>query len=214
MHSYVINQHHLSDSDARKWFGQICEAVAYLHELGFAHRDIKLENVMLDRVHGCIKLVDFGFSSALDQGKFEDFPGSAPYASPQLISGIPYEGRSADVWSLGVILFAMLVGEYPFWDKDQPKLVRHILCSEPDFRGQQITPSAHHLICSMLEKNVLKRATLDTVQRHPWMRPEGTGTPAVAPAPAARGSTSSRVTGSARRPSGRPAPFKKLSFEH
>jgi serine/threonine-protein kinase HSL1, negative regulator of Swe1 kinase len=97
-------------------FRQLVEAVVYCHRLQISHRDLKPENIMLDKTTFTVKLIDFGMSAFQPIGDLLKTPcGSPHYAAPELLSGYPYDGRKADVWSLGVVLHAMLDrGGLPF----------------------------------------------------------------------------------------------------
>ncbi|KAF9288121.1 Protein kinase [Linnemannia elongata] len=110
-----------SEQDIQCIFAQIVDAVDYLHQLNIVHRDLKLENVLLEPQTGAplrpkVKLTDFGLAKVIDM----DSPllttrcGSEDYAAPEIILGQPYDGREADIWSLGVVLYALLVGFLPF----------------------------------------------------------------------------------------------------
>ncbi|KAF9972473.1 hypothetical protein BGZ73_004418 [Actinomortierella ambigua] len=119
---YVINNRvQASELDLQCIFSQIVDAVDYLHARNVVHRDLKLENVVLvprpaTPLRPIIKLTDFGLARVIE----EDSPllttrcGSEDYAAPEIILGQPYDGREADIWSLGVILYALLVGFLPF----------------------------------------------------------------------------------------------------
>jgi 5'-AMP-activated protein kinase, catalytic alpha subunit len=108
----------LKEEEAAKFFQQIVCGVQYLHELGIVHRDLKPENLLLDHA-GAIKLVDFGLSNRYKPGEtLTTACGSPCYAAPEMVGGKPYYGSRVDVWSCGVILFAMVAGYLPFEDKD------------------------------------------------------------------------------------------------
>ncbi|NWZ32539.1 TSSK6 kinase, partial [Asarcornis scutulata] len=104
--------------EARDIFSQVVGAVRYLHDRNLVHRDLKCENVLLAADGRRAKLTDFGFSK--EAGTFPDlsttFCGSAAYASPEVLLGIPYDAKKYDVWSLGVMLFVMVTGYMPFND--------------------------------------------------------------------------------------------------
>jgi serine/threonine protein kinase len=133
---YLAEKGRLAETEARVIFGQLCLAVAYLHENGIVHRDLKLENVLLDE--RCrVKLGDFGFTREFERGTFmETFCGTTGYASPEMLQGKKYQGpgvcfrsvyadqmvhspTEVDVWSLGVILYCLLTGTLPFDDDDE-----------------------------------------------------------------------------------------------
>ena len=103
----------LKEKEIAKIFNQIMSAVAYCHEKGIVHRDLKLENILLSKTN-LLKIIDFGLSSYYDSNKLLSTPcGSLCYASPELLSGQKYDGILIDIWSVGVILYAMLCGYLP-----------------------------------------------------------------------------------------------------
>lgn len=116
---YLAEKSRLGEEEARVLFGQLCLAVFYLHEKGIVHRDLKLENVLLDE--RCrVKLGDFGFTREYEKGTYmETFCGTTGYASPEMLLGKKYLGPEVDVWSLGVILYCLLTGTLPFDDDDE-----------------------------------------------------------------------------------------------
>jgi len=130
---FVKNNGEVSEQRARIWFSQICKGTDYLHSKDIAHRDLKCENVLLSRNYNC-KLTDFGFSRYCnDLGPSmlcETFCGSAAYAAPEVVGGTPYMPKMADVWSLGVILYAMLNASMPFNDSNRRKLLSDQLSGE------------------------------------------------------------------------------------
>lgn len=100
---------------AKKIFKELIEAVSYLHNKRIAHRDLKMDNVLLLQETLTPKIIDFGFSLQLEMGqKINSFCGTPAYMSPEIVRRVYYDPRSVDIWSLGVILFKMLTGEFPF----------------------------------------------------------------------------------------------------
>ena len=119
---YIVKKQKLKEEDACKFFQQILSSIEYLHELGIVHRDLKPENLLLDYQNN-LKLVDFGLSNTYKQGEtLKTACGSPCYAAPEMIEGKLYLGSRVDIWSSGVILFAMVAGYLPFEDKDTGKL--------------------------------------------------------------------------------------------
>ncbi|CAC5393867.1 TSSK [Mytilus coruscus] len=101
----------------------IVKAVEYCHSIGIAHNDIKLENVLLS--NGCVKLADFGFAkSSVIVAESEEFCGTLPYAAPEVIMGMEHNTMKADMWSMGVMLYVMLFGAFPFSDSDATSMVQ------------------------------------------------------------------------------------------
>lgn len=111
---YICNKKRLSEIEACKYFQQIISGVEYLHKLRIVHRDLKPENLLLDH-NKDIKIVDFGLSNIYGKGELLKTPcGSPCYAAPEMIDGKRYSGLMVDVWSCGIILFAMICGFLPF----------------------------------------------------------------------------------------------------
>ncbi|EKM49974.1 uncharacterized protein PHACADRAFT_130433 [Phanerochaete carnosa HHB-10118-sp] len=164
---YLCDKGRLSTSEALGHFQQIITAVNYCHRFNVAHRDLKPENLLLDR-DGNIKVADFGMAAW--QGKsdlLQTACGSPHYAAPEVIMGKSYNGACSDVWSCGVILYALLAGRLPFDDEDlgmlleKVKIGKYIMPREVDSRAQD-------LISRMLEKDVTKRITVDEILKHPF----------------------------------------------
>lgn len=105
----------VSSAWCKIWMYQLCDAVSYLHQLNIIHRDLKLENLLLDSNNN-IKIADFGFSCDIStsQSLSETYCGSKAYAPPEILLGQPYDPKKADVWAIGVILFIFLTGNMPF----------------------------------------------------------------------------------------------------
>jgi NUAK family SNF1-like kinase len=117
---YVWKRQGLEEAEAKELFTQIAEGVHYCHMNSIVHRDLKLENILLDS-NQQPKLADFGFSKEVEHDRFlETYCGSPLYASPEMILGRPYFGSECDIWSLGVILYTMLTATMPFDDRNIP----------------------------------------------------------------------------------------------
>ena len=104
---YLVMKRNLEEQQAFEFFRQIVLAIEYLHVHGICHRDLKPENILLDGQNR-IKIADFGFARWVKRGIAETSCGSPHYAAPEVIRGTPYDGRKADIWSLGIILYALL----------------------------------------------------------------------------------------------------------
>lgn len=170
---YLIKNGKMCDESARKLFRQLISALQCCHGLNICHRDIKPENLMLDS-QGNLKLGDFGYAQWMhcisDQtpGWVETSCGSPHYASPEVIRGGRYVGKQADVWSSGVVLFALLTGGLPFDHDNTQQLLRKV-CEGKFQIPAWVTPSAADLIRQMLTLDPTKRITTDDILRHPWL---------------------------------------------
>ncbi|KAF2820297.1 Pkinase-domain-containing protein [Ophiobolus disseminans] len=204
---YILNHRYLKDGPARKLFSQLISGVGYLHRKGIVHRDLKLENLLLDRNKNII-ITDFGFANTFDASDelseeieyrlgdkdyirslgFEGTDsarrgdlmqtscGSPCYAAPELVvSDSLYTGRKVDVWSCGVILYAMLAGYLPFDDDpanpegDNINLLYKYIVSTPLTFPEYVTPHARDLLKRILVPDPRKRADLFEVARHSWL---------------------------------------------
>ncbi len=139
----------------------------YLSKLRIVHRDLKPENLLLDYDKG-IKLVDFGLSNTYKQGELlKTACGSPCYAAPEMIAGKRYDGTMVDLWSCGVILFALLAGYLPFEDPNTSNLYKKILSADFEMPGF-LSPEAQDLINRILTTDPEKRITISQIKLHPW----------------------------------------------
>ena len=150
----------------RRLTRQLVGAISYLHCRAIAHRDIKLENVLLDEWCN-VRLIDFGFA-ILSRGKLRVPCGSPAYTAPEILLAHEYDGQLADIWSLGVLIYVMLAGRFPFQGGTRAELSRNVL------RGSFATPAGlsrepESLIRHVLVLDPHQRYTIDNVRSHPWM---------------------------------------------
>ncbi|KAI9064074.1 Pkinase-domain-containing protein [Trametes sanguinea] len=164
---YLCNKGRLVAKEALCYFQQIITAIDYCHRFNIAHRDLKPENLLLDRDHN-IKVADFGM--AVWQGKgnmLQTACGSPHYAAPEVIMGQAYDGTASDIWSCGVILYALLSGRLPFDDEDLPTLLEKVKVGKFTMPSD-IDARAQDLIRRMITKDVRKRITIPEILRHPF----------------------------------------------
>lgn len=150
-------------------FAQIVGAVSYVHSKSCVHRDLKLENILLDKNQN-VKLADFGFTREYE-GKasyLQTWCGTVCYSAPEMLKGEKYAGEKVDIWSLGVILYALLCGELPFDDDDETVTKAKILKEEPKY-PENIPAPAKDLIILMLSKRPLLRPALADILTNPWL---------------------------------------------
>ncbi|XP_075693751.1 serine/threonine-protein kinase BRSK2 isoform X5 [Rhinoderma darwinii] len=164
---YLVKKGRLTPKEARKFFRQIISALDFCHSHSICHRDLKPENLLLDEKNN-IRIADFGMASLqVGDSLLETSCGSPHYACPEVIRGEKYDGRKADIWSCGVILFALLVGALPFDDDNLRQLLEKVkrgIFHMPHF----IPPDCQNLLCGMIEVDPFKRLTLENIQKHSW----------------------------------------------
>ncbi|KAJ8635539.1 hypothetical protein MRB53_009806 [Persea americana] len=178
---YIMQKRKIEENQARLFFQQIISGIEFCHLNMVVHRDLKPENLLLDSNHN-IKIADFGFSNFMRDGHFlKTSCGSPNYAAPEIVSGQPYAGPEVDVWSCGVILYALLCGELPF-DADNIftlfKRIRNGVYTLPN----HLSFGARDMIHRILVVDPMKRITIAEICRHPWFQnhlPRHLVTPAV-----------------------------------
>lgn len=165
------------EREARKLFQQIVNGVDYCHRKGVAHRDLKAENILLDD-NGNVKIADFGFSSFVGvnsaTGLLYTQCGTPEYCAPEIISSgsqTGYDGMKADAWSIGIILYALLVGRLPFLAPTIERLFDLILNENVPKYPLNISMEAKDLLDKLLVKDPQMRYNLTMVKKHPWFLP-------------------------------------------
>ncbi|XP_032677745.1 maternal embryonic leucine zipper kinase-like [Odontomachus brunneus] len=167
---HIVEKNRLSETVSRKFFRQIVSAVAYMHSLGYAHRDLKPENVLLDKEQN-LKLIDFGLCAKPKMGMQSHLYtscGSPTYAAPELIMGKKYLGSEVDIWSMGVLLYALLCGFLPFDDNNLETLYKKILSGKYE-EPYWLSNNSKMLIRKMLQTDPTKRITIHELCNHPWI---------------------------------------------
>lgn len=177
LYDYIISkkQKYLSEDEARHFFRQLISAVDYSHANFVIHRDLKLENLLVNK-DKTLKVADFGFSKIIEPGyMLNTHCGSIHYTAPEIISGDPYVGIAADIWSMGIILFAMLCGYLPFSRANNDFNALYNLAINRDYRidSSCVSSDAENLIDLILEPNPYKRISVEDIRFHPWVTKYG-----------------------------------------
>ncbi|KAL8473358.1 hypothetical protein ACS0TY_030260 [Phlomoides rotata] len=164
-----------SEDEARYFFQQLISGVSYCHSMQICHRDLKLENTLLDGSPAPrLKICDFGYSkSSVLHSRPKSTVGTPAYIAPEVFSRREYDGKLADVWSCGVTLYVMLVGAYPFEDPDDPKNFRKTISKImgvqykfPDY--VHISQDCRHLLSRIFVTNSSMRINIKEIKSHPW----------------------------------------------
>lgn len=172
---HIVRKRRLPETEAVRLFQDIVHGLEYLHERGIIHRDLKPENLLLQKSTGDrgretlrVKIIDFGLSNMQEEGKaLRTACGSPCYAAPEMVAGHKYDGRVSDIWSLGVVFFAMLAGYLPFEDSNTAALydkILHARYKAPSW----LSSAARDLLARMLTVDVRRRYRVADIQRHPW----------------------------------------------
>lgn len=164
-----------SEDEARYFFQQLISGVSYCHFMQICHRDLKLENTLLDGSPAPrLKICDFGYSkSSVLHSRPKSTVGTPAYIAPEVLSRREYDGKMADVWSCGVTLYVMLVGAYPFEDHDDPrnfrKTIQRIMSVQykiPDY--VHISQDCRQFLSRIFVASPSRRITIKEIRSHPW----------------------------------------------
>lgn len=170
----VQNNFGLTEDLARDYFFQIMGAISYIHRLDIAHRDIKLENILITS-DNCAKLTDFGLCKQQNGSNLLlTTCGTLVYAAPEIIKEIPYDGRKADIWSAGILLYAMVANHFPWQTNEElppDKLIQ--ATAQQIVNGEIVFPDDISLELLNLLQNMLnvdpdERPTSEEILQHPW----------------------------------------------
>jgi len=165
---YIVSHGRLSEDDARRFFRDIVSAVEYCHYNLIIHRDLKPENLLLDENLN-IKISDFGLANIMKPGKkFSTFCGSLHYACPEILRGHKYIGPGVDIWSMGVILYCLVVGRQP-WDAETAEQMYDKILSEGIEIPDWVSDDCVDIILKMLRVNEADRIPLSDMKTHPFV---------------------------------------------
>lgn len=180
LHSYVRQKKRLKEDEAARLFHQIVKAVKHCHDNGVILRDLKLRKFVFknkERTEVCLdSLEDACVLDDEDNDRLSDKHGCPAYVSPEILNGSPtYSGRAADVWSLGVMLYTILVGRYPFHDAEPTVLFGKIRRGQYTL-PQTLSPKAKCLLKSILRQDPNLRMSADESLHHPWLNQTSSNT--------------------------------------
>jgi len=171
----IVKAGRFSEDEARYFFQQLISGVEWCHREGVCHRDLKLENTLLDGMPSPrLKICDFGYSkSAVFDSQPKSTVGTPAYIAPEVLSRKQYDGEVADVWSCGVTLYVMLVGAYPFEDPSDPrnfrKTIQRIMGVKYSFPANlPLSRECHDLMARIFVANPAQRISIQKIKEHPW----------------------------------------------
>jgi serine/threonine protein kinase len=194
----------VEETKAKRLFYQVCQGIKYCHDRHIVHRDVKLENLLLDE-NGTVKIIDFGFSTIIPPGKkLKTFCGTPSYMAPEIVARKEYSGFCADIWAMGVLLYALLCGCFPFKGQNDKDLYRKIVKGVfyiPEFVSQ----SSRALVTRILTVDMNRRPTVDEVLADPWFTSHPTELYALKNSHQPNVSVSSQSTTAGERTSGQTA---------
>lgn len=168
---YLRTHKTMPDAEARRLMRQMLEAVRHCHALHIAHRDLKLEHVLLDLKRN-VKIIDFGLACRSPPDELQtQFCGSHLYVAPEILRKQPYLPQKVDIWSLGIIFYLVLFGTFPFFSTDPAELARLITAGEVRFprAAQRHSPEAKALVLRMLSFDPQRRPSCDELLASEWL---------------------------------------------
>jgi serine/threonine protein kinase len=166
---YIVKRQRLSDRRTRSFSRQIVSALDYLHRNSIVHRDLKIENIMIDKSGRHIKIIDFGLSNLFcPERQLTTYCGSLYFAAPELLRATPYSGPEVDVWSLGVVIYVMATGSVPFDDKSMPGLHDKIKRGHVNYPAH-LSEECKNLLSRIFVTDPTQRIIMTDIIHHPWM---------------------------------------------
>ncbi|KAH9409619.1 PREDICTED: testis-specific serine/threonine-protein kinase 2-like [Rhagoletis zephyria] len=164
----------LTEKRARYFYVQYGDAYRYMHNMGFAHRDIKCENILLNKQRTHAKVTDFGFTRSCIERQSgqrmlsETYCGSRAYLAPEVLKAEKYNPLLSDVWSIGVVLFVLLQDRFPFNDRDW-KSLRKSQLERSYYVSSRLSASCKDIIHAHLNPNPSTRANMMELLQHEWL---------------------------------------------
>ncbi|EAS01448.2 Serine/Threonine kinase domain protein (macronuclear) [Tetrahymena thermophila SB210] len=172
LHSYLKlhTGRKLPENEAKRIFKQLILGLEYLHSKNVVHRDIKLENILLDKQNN-VKIIDFGFSIIIPpEKKLSIFCGTPSYMAPEIVAKKEYYGQPVDIWAAGILLYVMLCGTFPFRGIDDKTLFKEIQRGEAKF-PPHVSTGAKYLIQKILNTNNNERINATSILKDTWLSP-------------------------------------------
>jgi 5'-AMP-activated protein kinase catalytic alpha subunit len=168
LYEHIVQNKKLAEEESYLFFIQVVSAVRYLHSMNIVHRDLKPENLLLDKDKKVLKLVDFGLGRFFeDSQQIDTACGSPCYAPPEMLNKKQYDPIKADVWSLGIVLFAMVAGYLPFDNENTEILYKKIV--EGKFKMPAwVSGELQDLLEKIIQTDPLERISLDQISQHSW----------------------------------------------
>jgi len=165
----------MGEDGGRFFMDQIKDVISYMQEKKAVHRDLKLENILVD--NGLqLKIADFGFATYKKISKLTSYRGTKTYMAPEIKEGKTYDGRQTDIFSAGVILFIIVLGIFPFSEAKKDEYYYKLIYEgklEKYWKktgGENLSEEFKDLVIKMLAYNPAKRPTIEEIKSHPWMK--------------------------------------------
>ena len=172
LYQHILMNKRMSEEEACFYFKQIISGIEYLQKLKISHRDIKTENILIEQNTKKIKIIDFGLSNTYgdkDDELLKSACGSPFYAPPEMLKGEAYRGYGVDIWSAGIVLYAMICGFLPFEGADNNILFKRIIDGHFSI-PTHVSKQGRELLYQLLNKNPRKRITIEQIKKHPWIK--------------------------------------------
>ena len=173
--NYVQQHRSFNEAQARYFFQHLVSGVEYLHAMRVVHRDLKLENLLVDLSGSSpqLKICDFGYSKSEVDSHPKTRIGTPAYISPEVYQGArPYDGKASDVWACGVVLYVMLAGAYPFQDPDHPDSNHATMWRVLDVQytlPENLSGDGRDLLQRVFVKDPERRVTVAGIRAHAWL---------------------------------------------
>jgi len=165
----------MGENAGRFFMRQMMDVLTYLNGKGVCHRDLKLENILIDKDLN-LKVADFGFATFRKVNRLQSYRGTKTYMAPEIKEGKVYDGFKADMFSLGVILFIIVKGIFPFAEARKDEYFYNLLISGDHEKywkktgGQKLSDDFKDLLIKMVHYDPAKRPSIEEFKNHPWMQ--------------------------------------------